>query len=217
MVGIGTSIVHGRTAWLAHIIVHKDHRNAGIGSALTQALIHLTRKTPARTIMLIATALGEPVYKKLGFETETQYVFMDRGVLPPADSEIEITPFHPRYREELLHLDLQISGEHRERLLHDHLTTTHLVLLGSSLQGFYVPTLGEGLILASDSRAGLALMKLRFAASQKFCLPVKNEVAFNFLTNHGFTEERRASRMILGEKIAWDATKIFSRIGGNLG
>jgi hypothetical protein len=60
-------------------------------------------------------------------------------------------------------------------------------------------------------------MKLRYVTSQKFCLPINNEVALNFLTQHGFKEERRASRMILGEKIDWDAGKIYSRIGGNLG
>jgi len=44
-----------------------------------------------------------------------------------------------------------------------------------------------------------------------------NENALNFLSQNGYTEYRRASRMILGEKVSWDGSKIYSRIGGNLG
>src|SRR6187455_1121266 len=85
------------------------------------------------------------------------------------------------------------------------------------LKGFYMPTLGEGLIIADSPAAGLALMKLRTASTKKFCIPILNENALNFLNQHGFTEYRRASRMILGEKVVWDGSKIYSRIGGNLG
>jgi GNAT superfamily N-acetyltransferase len=39
IVGIGTTIIHNDTAWLAHIIVHPDKRNQGIGQLITQTLI----------------------------------------------------------------------------------------------------------------------------------------------------------------------------------
>ena len=39
IVGTGTSIIHNDVAWLAHIIVHPDHRNQGIGKLITESLI----------------------------------------------------------------------------------------------------------------------------------------------------------------------------------
>ncbi len=40
MVGVGTLIVFDSTAWLAHIIVDKNHRNNGIGFQITEKLIN---------------------------------------------------------------------------------------------------------------------------------------------------------------------------------
>ena len=39
IVGIGTTIIHNDIAWLAHIIVHPDSRNQGIGQLITQTLV----------------------------------------------------------------------------------------------------------------------------------------------------------------------------------
>lgn len=216
IVGIGTAIFHRSTAWLGHIIVHKDYRNFGIGTTITRSLIELVQKTPCKTILLIATALGEPVYKKLGFDIQTHYVFFENGFIPAEGSD-HIKPFEQKYVGSLLALDHSISGENRIELLQNHFTHARLHIENNSLVGFYLPTLGEGLIIASTADAGLALMKNRYADHKKICLPVDNRDGINFLLEHGFTELRRASRMVLGENFLWQASKMFSRIGGNLG
>ena len=217
VVGIGTAIIHGNTGWLAHIIVSPNHRNAGIGSTITKALIDLCRKNSCRTLLLIATALGEPVYKKFGFEVETKYLFFDHGVSPTLETSPEIFAFQKRHEGALFELDRVVSGEDRKKLLREHLNNTLVFVENNLLKGFYMPTLGDGLIIAESPAAGLALMKLRTASTDKFCIPMQNENALNFLNQHGFTEYRQASRMILGEKVKWDGSKIYSRIGGNLG
>lgn len=216
MVGIGTAIIYGKTAWLAHIIVNNDHRNKGIGTIVTKSLMDLVHKTSCHTILLIATALGEPVYRKLGFQVQTQYVFFDNGTLPAAD-RMACVPYNPRYEDALLQLDNTVSGEDRKMLLKAHIEEISLVLENEKLRGFYVATLGEGLIVADDPNAGCELMKVKFAKNRTFCIPENNEDGIDFLTRHGFKEYRKASRMILGEKIVWDARKLYSRIGGNLG
>ena len=217
VVGIGTVIIHGYTAWLAHIIVSPNHRNAGIGSAITKALIDFSQRNSCRSLLLIATALGEPVYKKFGFEVETKYLFFDNGMSLSPQVSPEISVFQKIHEEPLFELDRMVSGEDRKKLLGEHLNNTLVFVENNLLKGFFMPTLGEGLIIADSQAAGLALMKLRTASTKKFCIPVLNEIALNFLSQHGFTEYRRASRMILGEKVAWDGSKIYSRIGGNLG
>jgi GNAT superfamily N-acetyltransferase len=216
LVGIGTAIIHGHSAWLAHIIVSSEHRNAGIGTLITKSLIDECHKNSCRSLLLIATALGEPVYKKFGFDVDTTYLFFDHGTLPPQESP-QIFSFQKEFEDALFQLDRSVSGENRKKLLDEHLPSTYLFVENKLLTGFYIPTLGEGTIIAESSVAGLALMKLRAASTNKFCIPVLNESAVNILNQHGFSEVRRASRMILGERLPWDGSKIYSRIGGNLG
>src|SRR5690242_17103555 len=79
LAGVGTAIVHANTAWLAHIIVDPRQRNKGIGTDITKALIQLAEKYYCRTILLLATTLGEPVYTKLGFRKELDYIFLHNG------------------------------------------------------------------------------------------------------------------------------------------
>ena len=217
IVGIGTAIIYGSTAWLAHIIVGKDHRNAGIGTAITKSLINLIRATGCETMLLLATALGEPVYKKLGFNVEAKYVFLDHGDLPEPSMDENIIAFTEPYRQVLLDLDKRVSGENRERLFNDHLKDCKLFLQKDDLKGFYFPTLGDGLIISNNPAAGFELMKHKGKLNKKFCVPLDNVAGINFLENHGYTKLREASRMVCGKKIKWDGNQIYSRIGGNLG
>ena len=217
IVGTGTAIIYGDSAWLAHIIVHKNYRNTGIGTTITQALIDLISKTPCKTILLIATSLGEPVYKKLGFEVQTQYAFLNGGTLPSLDEHNEIIAFQKPYEHPLTDLDYSVSGEDRKILLREHINDAILYVKQNTLRGFYLPTLGEGVIIADAPEAGIALMKKKFVTHKNFCIPTDNEEGINFLTRHGYQEFRRASRMILGQKLPWNGSRIYSRIGGNLG
>ena len=173
---------------------------------------------PCRTIQLVATALGEPVYKKLGFEVDAQYIFFDDcGGLPAFNPPPEIISLQKHHEEAVFQLDYTVSGEDRKKLLKDHLHHAKVVVENDGVTGVYFSTLGEGLIEANTPAAGTALMKLRAASNKKFCIPANNEAGVNLLTQNGFKELRKASRMILGDRLTWDGRKIYGRIGGNLG
>jgi len=73
------------------------------------------------------------------------------------------------------------------------------------------------LIVANTLEAGLALLKRRIAIEQRVVLPAANEIALGYLLQHGAKEFLRGVRMRYGEKRVWDPSKIYSRIGGNLG
>lgn len=217
LVGTGTAIIHGNTGWLAHIIVDKNFRNAGIGLAITRALIKLIHEKGCETQLLLATALGEPVYKKCGFEVEEEYIFLEGGKLPVLNRSQNICPYDNTFQQQVFAMDKEVSGETRERLLDLHLPYMHLRIKDGVLSGFYAPTLGEGLIVATSETTGTELMQIRNTTQKMFGLPMSNESAIAFLEKHGFKEIRKASRMILGKSIAWDPGKIYNRIGGNLG
>src|SRR4051812_12704318 len=75
IVGIGTRVAHADSAWLGHIIVHPDHRRKGIGEFITKTLMDGALTGTCDLLFLTATDIGEPVYRKLGFEIETEYLF----------------------------------------------------------------------------------------------------------------------------------------------
>jgi GNAT superfamily N-acetyltransferase len=218
LIGIGTGIVHENIAWLGHIIVHKEHRNQGLGSKITQTLVEQMQAKGCESIFLIATDLGAPVYEKLGFETQTTYEFYKELRFEPKELEPQnIIPYHTQYREALAQVDFEISGEKRMFHLEPFLNEASLFLKDGNLGGYYLPKLGDGMINAILQEAGIELMKHRFKEFDYTSFPKNNQVAKDILNHFGFTSFREAKRMHFGLNQSWKPECIYNRIGGNLG
>jgi hypothetical protein len=215
--GIGAAIYHTSSVWLAHIIVHNDFRNRGIGSMVVQSLFKAINLNTYPTVSLIATALGEPVYKKSGFEREGEYLFFKKT---PADLFDEADPHimpGSGCKREIMDLDRNASGEDRHRVLEPHLDEAKVFRRDGRILGFYLPTLGEGLIVAATVEAGMALMKLRASDKQVYVVPAQNRQAIAFLEANAFKQFQTGLRMSLGQKLTFKGEMIYSRIAGNLG
>ena len=118
----------------------------------------------------------------------------------------------------IFELDEKISGQNRRSLMVDHVNNVFVYIQNSSLLGVYMPDLGEGLILASTTEAGIELMKVKYSSVDKAVLPGENNAGVNFLKHNGFTlSDTKGTRMILGQEIDWKPEEIYSRIGGNYG
>lgn len=218
IVGIGTSIILNDTAWLAHIIVHENYRGKGIGTFITKSLVDGIFLKNIATIQLIATEPGERVYKKAGFETDTEYVFFkDISIFNISATSPHIIAFTDAFTKQVLDSDRQITGEDRSAFLKPHLQTGFLYTHNNLVEGFYLPTFGEGWIAAHTAAAGEALMQLRFSTRQNASFPVNNSTAINFLKQHEIQPFKRAKRMWLGAKSNWQPANIYNRVGGNLG
>lgn len=218
IVGIGTTIIHDGTAWLAHIIVHADYRNQSIGKIITQTLVDNSYSKGCETIYLLATELGEPVYKKIGFETETEYIYFKReGTNNSIENTKNILPFNNDFKNQILNLDKQVSGEDRILLLEQYLSDGFVYLQDNETQGFYLPNLGDGLIIATTNSAGQELMKLRLKSKDFASFPIDNSSATELMRQNNFNEIRTEKRMRLGKKRNWQPKNIYNRIGGNLG
>lgn len=219
--GIGTSIVHGDTAWLALIIVHPEYRNRGIGTLITQTLIDRLSNVGCTTILLVATQLGTPIYQKLGFEADQDYVFYKReqAAEPPRITPLHssIRPMEAHHIHEVLHMDRMMSGEMRQAMLQDHFDKGLVYLRNDHVAGFYLPSLGEGPVVADHEAAGLALLHAKISTMNMTVLPEHNPLAHEFVQQHHFREWRRGTRMWLGKKIEWEPAKLYSRIGGHVG
>jgi GNAT superfamily N-acetyltransferase len=217
--GIGASIVFQDTAWLAHIIVDSGFRKRGIGYQIVEALLNRLRETGVNTCLLTATELGQPVYVRAGFRNVAEYIFLNRErpweIIPVSPF---ITDFTEKFRSDIYKMDLQATGEHREKLLAPFLTTAKLYVGDSRMTGYFIPELREGLIIAESDEAGFALMDVKYATADKAVLPADNRAGVEFLLKRGFADTgKKGTRMILGKDISWKPEMIYSRIGGNVG
>lgn len=218
IVAIGASYFHQDTVWLAHIIVHPGERNRGLGLTMTEGLVNSVKATGTETIFLVATALGEPVYLKAGFVTEGEYIFFSReGTIDHLITDEHLQPYNDDHRSGILKLDMQVSGEQRERAMQEHLPHALVYTSTKGVEGFYLPTWGDGLIIADHPAAGKALMQERMRAHDKAVLPADNRDGILFLEDNGFKEVKRAKRMRLGKQRSWQPHKLYNRIAGKLG
>ena len=217
--GIGTTLKHKDTVWLAHIIVHPEFRNRGIGKRITDALVKSVDRRKYKTIYLIATELGYPVYLKSGFEIETEYADFDilHGIPPDYEISSSIIPFNENHRSEILKLDKFVTGESRENRLNEHIQNSFVFLSEGKVCGAYFPKLGEGLIIAYEEEAGIELIKLRLKKMKNAFFPIDNKAAFEFYSSGNFKFDKYSKRMRLGKEKKLHLENMYNRVSGQIG
>jgi len=218
IVGVGVAVLHQDTAWLSHIMVHPLYRKQGVGAAITQYLIDFVCEKGIKSIYLIATEMGAPVYSKLGFEVETEYcVFKGEKIKLEETLSDKIIPCRSEYKEQILLMDRLTSGEGRSAYFDEHLEQAQIFIKDEVIEGFYMPTLGDGLIIATTPLAGKELMKLRLATKDFFIFPQDNTIAAELMSEYNFKKMYKVKRMFLGERIKWNPEYLYNRVGGNIG
>jgi hypothetical protein len=118
-----------------------------------------------------------------------------------------------------MQLDYDTTGEKRPDLLHPRLHESYVYLEDGSFKGFTIPSLGEGLTLATTEKAGLALMIQNLQQEKRAAIPVNNKAAIHFLEQNGFESDPNlyAVKMFLGKHIPWKSHQTYGRVGGNMG
>lgn len=217
IVGIGTTIIHKDVAWLAHIIVHPAYRNNGIGTAVTQTLVDTAFNKECGTIYLCATELGAMVYEKLGFEPETEYLFFKDLKTYDGHVSDNIVVFREDVRLQILKMDKAVSGEDRMCSIENYLFDAYVYIRENSVEGFYLPSLGEGLIIAVTDKAGLELMKLRLKTKNDAVFPADNLAATMFMSQNGYMIFGKEKRMRFGKARNVSYANIYNRIAGTRG
>jgi hypothetical protein len=166
---------------------------------------------------LIATDLGAPVYEKLGFTIDTEYLFFNEIRPVTTSQDVRIVPFEEGFRQSVLALDSNATGEKRDVLVNLHLQDATVCVIDGKVKGYYLPTLGDGLVIAETDEAGAALMHLRLSNRSHACFPSDNQAASKMMHDYGYHPHRVAKRMFYGDKPRWNPKMMFNRIGGNLG
>lgn len=81
--GSGVATINGTVGWIGTIWVRSDLRRRGLGRALTEVTIDAAEAHGCRTLVLVSTDQGRPLYEGLGFEVETWYRTMEAPDVPP--------------------------------------------------------------------------------------------------------------------------------------
>jgi hypothetical protein len=180
-------------------------------------LVNSPEVKKCETVYLIATDLGAPVYEKVGFETETEYLyFKDVKIDSNFMTSPHIYPYKTDFKSQVAELDIINSAE--DRLFHlEPYFERGYVYLRDRIEGFYLPTFADGLIIANTPSAGIELMKLHLQTNSKIAFPKDNLVSKNYLYERGFKEFSTGRRMRIGKKRNVSFENIYNRIGGNLG
>lgn len=218
IVGTGVASVNDTATWLGNIIVREGHRNNGIGSAITNHLINYSNTKGDSTIILTASELGLPVYKKIGFQHDINYLFFksdDHIKIDSLNKHISIIT-ESEYNK-IFELDYSITGERRVKLLASTLETG-FKYKEDKIEGYYLPDFGKGLILANSEIAGIELLKFRFSLeTSSICVPETNKAAIDLFNSLGLYQYLKAPRLFLNKNVIWDPQKVYSRGCGYLG
>jgi GNAT superfamily N-acetyltransferase len=166
LVGASAAVVFGANGWIGGVAVLPERRGAGLGGALTAAAADWIAEAGAATASLHATAMGRPVYERLGFTAEGRWLSLaiPPGAVPAAAS------FLPRAVRvaaagdlgAALALDREVTGEDRGRLLRAVWGSGCLVAEDADgrVEGFHAPKPGGrpgGGTIARHAAAGAAL------------------------------------------------------------
>jgi GNAT superfamily N-acetyltransferase len=217
--GCAEGLCNGNAGWLGNIIVLPEFRGQGIGYALTAELVEFLRGRGVAHQILIATRMGEPVYRKLGFETTSHYIFLKRETDHEPGPAKDVRPATALDFPALLALDQAITGEQRAPFLGRFLAEAwvHVSPCGV-VDGFHLPGLANGPVLAGNDDAGLELLQFRIGrGARPTVVPEANTAALDFLQANGFVETARAPRMVLGPEAAWSPEHVYSRGSGYCG
>ncbi len=107
--GFLTSIRHGSTAMIGHVLVSEDSRGLQVGKGLLDAFLSDVDASGARSSMLYATADGSKLYQQFGFRN-SGHELVAVGVLVKDDERLRIKPTCERVEREDLDVISSIDG-----------------------------------------------------------------------------------------------------------
>ncbi len=222
VVGTGVASAHGPAGWVGTIFVAESERGQGLGRALTEAAVAELHGMGCRTLALVATDMGRPVYERLGFETRSFYQTFERDGLPAAAADAGaadagapddgIRAFTAPDLDEAAALDAAATGEQRRCVLAAMTDVEGGLVLRSpagALDGFVLRApWGGGATVASSTEAALRLLEARRRRAGadhvvRAGLLLENEAGIPALEAAGWRPTWRARRMELGPPLAW--------------
>jgi hypothetical protein len=214
IVGTAVATWSGRVGWVGLVFVAPSMRGRGLGAELTRATMDCLEESGCRSFLLAASALGRPIYDRLGFRVEGHYVAFSgpRRVDPLVDPRVR--HLRPGDLDAVCALDRAATDEDRSHLVRAVADGWVIDDVGT-VRGFALRTpWGLGPAVAGDAADGALLLEvLRTKAptnDMTLTIPDANTAAAEYVHSLGFAERERLPRMLLGEPVAWQPQHIWT-------
>ncbi|HET9085167.1 MAG TPA: GNAT family N-acetyltransferase [Candidatus Limnocylindrales bacterium] len=228
VVGTGVATVNGPVAWVGTIWVARDHRRRGLGRALTDAVVDIATANGARTLLLVATDRGRPLYERSGFEVQTWYRTFEAPGLGGGDAATGtgIRAFRAADVDAIAALDHVATGEDRRSVLEELATPAGTRVLdtgGGELGGFVIRApWGGGATVAPRLDDALSIVEARRRASTpdkrvRCGILLENGPGAEALERAGWTEAWRAPRLVRGAPLTWHPDQIWGQFNHAMG
>lgn len=216
VVGASSCLAFHGSGWIGGVAVLPELARRGIGERLTrEAMAALDRRGTA-TILLHATQMARPLYERMGFRADEDYVEMRGG--RPDDRAVELSGLR-RGRaadlDQVLDLDLLATGENRSTLVRALWPGSGVVVDDGRVRGFALrqsPT-SLGAVIAADDAVGEGLVRASLATAtgeQRAAFPASQLQAQRILERLGFERRSRVTRMHLGRPLVHHSEQQFS-------
>jgi predicted N-acetyltransferase YhbS len=228
VVGTGVGTRHGTVGWVGTIFVADEHRRKGIGQALSAAVCDGLEAAGCRTLVLVATELGRPVYERLGFREATWYRILEREADADGDTEAPagVRAFTAADLEAAARIDREATGEDRRATIEVCAREPGgLAVEGPAgdLRGFALRAPWGGVAtIAPDPDDAIALVRARLRAAVpghmlRTGLVEMNTEGLSRAQRDGWTESRRVLRMGRGDPLDWHPDSIWGQWGMAVG
>jgi GNAT superfamily N-acetyltransferase len=203
-------------AWINMVLVDRGQRGRGVGTALMRHVLQYLDNRNVPCIRLDATALGQPVYAKLGFVDDFA---LDRyeGILPSpsgrgagGEGSRDILPITPTDLPELAAFDRAVTKASRAKLL-QHIfdnvpECSYKYVSHGQLEGYCMARPGSNAWqlgpIQGSPKAGRALLlnaASRFAGQRVYLdVPTVNTEAITLAQSLDLTVQRSFLRMTRG-------------------
>jgi ribosomal protein S18 acetylase RimI-like enzyme len=226
IVGTGVGTVNGAAGWVGTIWVDPRHRGRGLGRALTQVVVEDLEAAGCRTLLLVATDEGRPLYERMGFSVQTRYRILEAPGLEAGRSDPAVRAFERADLDAIVRLDRTATGEDREHALRRFASAASSRVVpgsGGAVRGFLVrapwgggatvaPEIGDALrILEARQRAAGPAGRVRVGLLQE------NQAGLAALGNLGLTPVWSAPRLIRGEALDWRPDWIWGQLNHAIG
>ena len=229
--GTGVATLNGPVGWIGTIWVDPAFRGRGLGGRLTRAPIEAAEAAGCRTLVLVATDAGRPLYERLGFVVQTRYRIVeapgrDAASTPPTPAGRAVRPWRTDDLETAAALDRAVTGEDRRHLLAAFATPASarvVVDAHDRLLGFVVRApWGGGATIAPDPADARILLDARRASAGpdgrvRAGLLEDNVAGLAGLLDDGWTDVWSAPRMIRGAPLAWQPDAIWGQFNHAVG
>jgi GNAT superfamily N-acetyltransferase len=229
IVGTGVGVRSGRAGWIGAVWVAPDRRRHGLGRALTEAVISALIDGGVRTLVLVSTEAGGPLYERLGFAIDTWYEILESpGTSDPAPANVR--PFRRGDLAAMAGLDALATGEDRASVLRRFASpsTARVVTARNAggqpeVHGFVVRApWGGGATIAPSADDAMALLEARRAAAGptgrvRVGILRENQAGRARLEALGLRPAWSAPRMVRGEPLDWHPDWIWGQFNHAMG